>query len=383
MSESFADKITQLRAEREITIDMLAEACGISVHELIHLEKGVFCASREHIMRLSRYFGIDFRELLALNQASKIELEKMIAGDESVSRSGIVKNSVVGKKRMYSMQRELEILTNNPMTVKFYIPSGPLEDYVESIVYCKAHHLGYPFERIIPDGVAQLQIAIGKGAAQWIDSGNHMVAEFADSWLIGMCDIPITYKLSGEGGVVYVRFRPAGLHAFTRLHQTQFTNSIMSGERVFGDSIILLSEKIGTLEAPNEIITEVERYFLSRMDQAVAPPLLISYMLEHLDLPLTDLAREMGYSSKYLTRAFQRYIGIGPKNLQRIQRFNACLLQLNQSSTLVDWPLVVFKNGFHDQAHFIKDFKQFTGFNPQNYLATGAACTRYMHLKSI
>jgi AraC-like DNA-binding protein len=383
MSGSFADKLTQLREGHCISIDQLSSACGISAHELIHLEKGVFCASREHIMRLSRYFNVDSKELLALNLASRIQLEKVLSGDETVPRSGIVKNSVVGKRRMNSMQRDLEILTETPMTVKFYIPPGPLKEHIESIVYCKAHHLGNPYERIIPDGVAQLQIAIGSGSMQWVDDVDNMASEFTDGWLIGICDAPVTYKLSGEGGMVYVRFRPGGLYAFTKVHQAQFINSIVSGVQVFGEGIKQLSQKIGTLESPNEIIGEVEKYLVSRMSEPEALPLLISYMLEHLDLPLRNLAKQMGYSSKYLTRAFQRYIGIGPKDLQRIQRFNACLLQLNQATEIVDWPLLVFKNGFHDQAHFIKDFKHFTGFSPQNYLATGASCARYMHLKSI
>lgn len=105
----------------------------------------------------------------------------------------------------------------------------------------------------------------------------------------------------------------------------------------------------------------------------------VAYMLDHIDLPLTKLAQKTGYSTKYLTKTFQQFVGIGPKNFQRIQRFNASLCYFIQLADKVDWAYVAFQNGYHGQAHFTKDFKHFSGLSPQNYLSLEPTCTRYLH----
>ncbi|MEJ0103033.1 MAG: helix-turn-helix domain-containing protein [Bacteroidota bacterium] len=47
-----------------------------------------------------------------------------------------------------------------------------------------------------------------------------------------------------------------------------------------------------------------------------------------------------------------------------IVRFNAVLNNLSEIKSLTE---ICYENNFFDQAHFIKDFKQFTGETPENF----------------
>jgi len=71
-------------------------------------------------------------------------------------------------------------------------------------------------------------------------------------------------------------------------------------------------------------------------------------------------------SEKSFERKFKQGVGISPKLFSRICRFQAALNQLrnNHYRKLSD---VAYENGYADQSHFIRAFKEFAGFSPQQY----------------
>jgi AraC-like DNA-binding protein len=277
------------------------------------------------------------------------------------------------------MKRDLGLLETRPLNVKLHMPVPPLRPFIDSIVYCKGHDLGHSFERTLPDGTSQLQIVMGDGGRDVISQSGKQVQSFTKAWVMGMNNIPVTYRLSEVEGLIYVRFKPAGLYAFTKIHQAELNNLVVDARIVFGPSLENLWETLAGCHQAQQMISHVEDFFLRKLQTVVAEPARLTYMLEHIHFPLTELAKKTGYSSKYLTKTFQKHIGVGPKTFQRIQRFHAAVCNLNHLTENVDWAELVFLHGYHDQAHFIKDFKYFSGLSPQNYLALGPTCTRYLH----
>jgi len=83
-------------------------------------------------------------------------------------------------------------------------------------------------------------------------------------------------------------------------------------------------------------------------------------------ITLRDIQKHFNLSERSLERKFNQYIGITPKVFSTVCRFQASLRQLrnNDYSNLSD---VAFDNGFSDQSHFIRIFKQFAGFSPFQY----------------
>jgi transcriptional regulator GlxA family with amidase domain len=70
---------------------------------------------------------------------------------------------------------------------------------------------------------------------------------------------------------------------------------------------------------------------------------------------------------RQLERNFTKQIGLSPKQLSKVIRLQATLqMLLNQTTeTLTD---IAYENEYYDQAHFIKDFKEFTGITPKDFL---------------
>ena len=72
-------------------------------------------------------------------------------------------------------------------------------------------------------------------------------------------------------------------------------------------------------------------------------------------------------TQKHLIAQFKKHFGLTPKVFHRIFRFNKILLQI-QNKNLLNWSDIAYEFGYSDQSHFIKEFKEFSGFNPQEFI---------------
>jgi AraC-like DNA-binding protein len=79
------------------------------------------------------------------------------------------------------------------------------------------------------------------------------------------------------------------------------------------------------------------------------------------------LADELGWSRKHLIAQFRDGVGLAPKTLSRVVRFNRVVRRLRpgHAGSLAQ---LAFESGYYDQAHFIRDFRQFAGVTPGEYL---------------
>lgn len=85
------------------------------------------------------------------------------------------------------------------------------------------------------------------------------------------------------------------------------------------------------------------------------------------NVTIEHLADQVNVSRQFLSRQFSERIGISPKHFARIVRFNALhrFLASQPKTRLVD---VTYNFGYFDQSHFIKDFIEFMGMSPSEYL---------------
>ncbi len=72
-------------------------------------------------------------------------------------------------------------------------------------------------------------------------------------------------------------------------------------------------------------------------------------------------------TQKHLIEQFKKFCGLTPKVLHRIFRFNDILQQI-QNKQNISWSQVAYLSGYSDQSHFIKEFKEFSGFNPNEFI---------------
>ena len=81
-------------------------------------------------------------------------------------------------------------------------------------------------------------------------------------------------------------------------------------------------------------------------------------------VPVGSLAREIGWSRRHLAARFREHLGLPPKPLARILRFERAAARLRAGAALADAAL---DSGYYDQAHFNRDFRAFAGVTPTEY----------------
>ena len=78
------------------------------------------------------------------------------------------------------------------------------------------------------------------------------------------------------------------------------------------------------------------------------------------------LEQETGYSSRYLEFLFREHVGVSPKALARIFRFQRFYERWAQGQSY-DVLRRELYDSYHDQSHFAKEFKRFTGYPPRQF----------------
>lgn len=184
-------------------------------------------------------------------------------------------------------------------------------------------------------------------------------------------------RLEGTGRVVATKFKPGGFFAFSPLPMRGLVDRVVPLVDVFGGAAEPIERVV--LEQPDDALAlrAVEELLRARMgpadpglDEAMA---LAARAQEDRDIHRAeDLARIAGVSVRTLHRAFERYIGVGPKWIIRRSRVQEAAERV-ASGEPVAWAALAAELGYHDQAHLIRDFKAQVGFTPAAYAERCAA----------
>ena len=79
---------------------------------------------------------------------------------------------------------------------------------------------------------------------------------------------------------------------------------------------------------------------------------------------VSQMVESLGYSQRYVNNIFKHYFGVSVKKYSDIIRAQAAINYL-EFTDVMD---VIMDLGYYDQAHFIRDFKQYTSLTPQSFV---------------
>jgi len=193
-----------------------------------------------------------------------------------------------------------------------------------------------------------------------------------------------SYKLflEGEIGVAGIVFKPAALATIFHLPIYEYTEERIDLYKVFKKSIVdkYANEiKISSEEQKVHLLEEflMQQYRIQKpepdyIDQAA------NFIVEHNGLlQVSDLLKDSCMSRRSFERKFFQKVGLSPKYYARVRRIGY-LLSFVAGKRTADWPKIFSECEFYDQAHFIKDFKEFTGRSPQQYLKQNTELANYV-----
>ncbi len=227
-------------------------------------------------------------------------------------------------------------------------------------------------QTIVPDGCMEMIFHYGDLYKQYLDNGNSIIQPRC--FVIGQLTRPLEIEPTGETGIFSVRFHPEGFLPFTTTPIKEMENTAVSLEKLFGKDGQEIWQQILNANSTVERIKLIEIFLLDRLTDLETVDRIVRSTVETIitangQLSVDELSKLTQVDRRQLLRKISSAIGLSPKQLSRTIRLQAALKMLlnDQFSSLAE---LAYENEYYDQAHFIKEFKEFTGSTPKEFYGT-------------
>lgn len=279
----------------------------------------------------------------------------------------------------------LESLTTS-MHYEEILPTEQLARYVKCFWVLESPSASSPGqERILPDGCTEIVFHLADPFDQHNPDGTTERQPLA--LLVGQMRRHLVIQPTGRVRVLGVRFWPGGAYPFLTLPQSEIADRVIALDSIWGSVTRELQSRIAGARTPAESVRQVERILLARLNQfhrhddAVFKA-IASIFKSGGRVPVEGLAENMGISLRRLDRTFNTRVGLPPKLLCRIIRFQRVLKMLEEYENSRNSLQTALDCGYYDQSHFIKEFKAFAGKAPASYFAEQNAMTEFFTASS-
>ncbi|KFF25919.1 helix-turn-helix domain-containing protein [Chryseobacterium vrystaatense] len=222
-------------------------------------------------------------------------------------------------------------------------------------------------QTIVPDGCMEMIFHYGDLYKQYIDGAAVVQPR---SCVFGQLTQPLKIEPTGITGIFSIRFHHEGFIPFATIPIKEMDDQAVSLETLFGTAGTELEKQVILAPTIQEKINAVEIFLLKRLNTETVDRIIKSTVDLLLNangqMSVNTLSEQTHINRRQLERKFSSSIGLSPKQLCKIIRLQKVLtLLLNKEYT--NFTTLAHESEYYDQAHFIKDFKEFTGLTPKEF----------------
>jgi AraC-like DNA-binding protein len=179
---------------------------------------------------------------------------------------------------------------------------------------------------------------------------------------------------AGPAALLGVHFKPGGARPFFRAPATEFHNRHVELTEIWGAAANDLRERLIAAAGAHARFQVLEQALLTRLQREVCHPAVAFAVRQLASDPahpsIRDVTAQIGFSARHFIDIFKAEVGLTPKLFARVCRFHEVVRCVHpQPAREIEWADVAVASGYYDQAHFIHDFRLFSGLTPSDYLA--------------
>jgi AraC-like DNA-binding protein len=264
------------------------------------------------------------------------------------------------------------------MNFHHHIPSAPLNHFISMMWFGDDYVVPHRLERVLPTGDMALIINLWENHTRVYDADDpRKFNTFEGSIVVGAYSAFTVIDTDEQRATAGVAFRPGGAFPFLGLPAGELQDSNASLSDLWGRQAASdLREQLLAARSPQAKFKILEQTFLRRLNAPVEPTHpAVSFAVETFrhrpTRPISTVTEQIGLSDRHFIQLFSQHVGLTPKLFCRVQRFQKVLNNLSAlaAGSVIDWPQIALTCGYFDQAHFIHDFRAFSGINPTTYVA--------------
>lgn len=226
-------------------------------------------------------------------------------------------------------------------------------------------------QRIIPDGCIEMAFILGDDIKRYTSKEEFILQPRA--MVLGQTIEPFYIEPTGYVNTFAISFYPYGFANFVTVPIKNLVNKETPITSLFEEnSARALEQKIIRATNVAQRIEIIESFLLERLNDKSTIDQIVKTTVDTLlsskgNAPINTILKEDPSKRRQLERKFAKQIGVSPKQLGKVIRLQTALKMLlnKESESLTN---IAYESEYYDQAHFIRDFKEFAGTTPTAFL---------------
>ena len=253
------------------------------------------------------------------------------------------------------------------------VPNAPLSSFVKCFWYSDGGPQTHTKERLLPNGEPTFVISLRDDPIRIYDAedlSEH--SSYRHAILSGARTTSFVIDATPDERVFGVQFQPGGAFPFFRVPACEMANRAVDLTCLWPGTAHEFREKLLAAPSTDAMFLLAEHYLFAQLAKPLELHPAVSFARRQFcqrphEVTVASVLNEVGLSQRRFIEVFHEQVGLTPKAFGRVRRFQR-LLETIHGVREVDWVAVALENGYYDQAHFIHDFREFSGLTPTQYL---------------
>jgi AraC-like DNA-binding protein len=274
--------------------------------------------------------------------------------------------AIAGGKSQQFTSLEIDTIFN------FYKPKPPLSKFVDSFWLYEGNVPDQKTERILPTGTLELVVNLRQNELRFYAAERPDCSRFSGAIVSGASGRSFAPDTAEETFIIGVHFKPGGAFPFLGLPAGDLADTHVDLETLWGPSAGRLRERLCEARTSAERFQLLQEALLSRLCHGVEQHYAVSAALEMFGKNqagprVREAAKYLGLSQRRFIQVFKSEVGMKPKLFSRIQRFQQTRTFIQHNPSF-NWADLAVDLGYFDQSHFIREFLEFSGLSPTDYM---------------
>lgn len=249
-----------------------------------------------------------------------------------------------------------------------YKPCAALAPYIEAIIHLQSDEaISYhtlPQTSLVMAFHYQNRMFVREGTSE---------RQLMKSGLFGLHNAYKTFRNEANVAMLLIPFTPTGAHAFFGFPMHELFCSSYALDQVMPEHAVRLAEeRIMEGFSMEDKVYAVEQFLLAMLQEHKQDLVIMEAVRQIREsggvVRIRDLAANLYISESRLEKRFRAVVGASPKKFASIVRVRNIITAHQQQCSFTK---AAYDAGYFDQAHFIRDFKAFTGVTPNRFFKPG------------
>lgn len=247
------------------------------------------------------------------------------------------------------------------------VPSQALSRVATRYVGYREESLGTVTRRELPNGSVTLIVSFGPAMTVAVPESESPCR--VTSFVAGVSSIPALTRQDGPQRGLQIDLTPLGAFSLFGFSMSELTNSVFSLDDLIGADAERLSDRLAGEPDWGDRFEVLDQALLAAISRGPVPSAEVAWLWGEIvarrgNVRMNELGAELGWSRGRLVEQCRRELGMPPKALARIIRFDEARRRLAAGGAGVSIGRVAAETGYFDQAHLHRDVRELAGCTP-------------------